>query len=117
MSHVTVNASSGPNQIGTATVPNTVGQTLQQAVSTLNGAGLRLIFVKVPTVSPASVGKVASEPWAVNVRDHLATADTYQYEDNVEGAKWQVTAREFDLVGSDDKWTIMIAVPPGPNAL
>jgi serine/threonine-protein kinase len=59
-SHVTVNVSSG-NQKETATVPNTVGQTLQQAVSTLNGAGLRLTFIKVPTSSPASIGKVVEQ--------------------------------------------------------
>jgi beta-lactam-binding protein with PASTA domain len=60
-SHVTVNASSGPNAREQATVPNTVGQTLQQAVSTLNGAGLRLIFVKVPVTTQASVGKVVEQ--------------------------------------------------------
>jgi serine/threonine-protein kinase len=60
-SHVTVNASSGPNAQEQATVPNTVGQTLQQAVSTLNGAGLRLIFVKVPVTTQASIGKVVEQ--------------------------------------------------------
>jgi serine/threonine-protein kinase len=60
-SHVTVNASSGPNAQEQATVPDTVGQTLQQAVSTLNGAGLRLIFVKVPVTTQASIGKVVEQ--------------------------------------------------------
>jgi beta-lactam-binding protein with PASTA domain len=61
MSHVTVNASSGPNQNEQASVPNVVGQQLRQAVSTLNGAGLRLIFVKVPVTTRASVGKVVEQ--------------------------------------------------------
>jgi beta-lactam-binding protein with PASTA domain len=61
LSHVTVNASSGPNAKEQATVPNTVGQTLQQAVQTLNAAGLRLIFVKVPTSTPSSIGKVVEQ--------------------------------------------------------
>jgi serine/threonine-protein kinase len=60
-SHVTVNASSGPNAEEQATVPDTAGQTLQQAVSTLNGAGLRLIFVKVPVTTQASIGKVVEQ--------------------------------------------------------
>jgi beta-lactam-binding protein with PASTA domain len=60
-SHVTVNASSGPNAKEQATVPDAVGQELQQAVSTMNGAGLRLIFVKVPVTTRASVGKVVEQ--------------------------------------------------------
>jgi serine/threonine-protein kinase len=60
-SHVTVNASEGPNAKDEATVPDTVGQTLQQAVSTLNGAGLRLIFVKVPVTTQASIGKIVEQ--------------------------------------------------------
>jgi serine/threonine-protein kinase len=61
MSHVTVNASSGPNGKQQATVPNAVGQALEQAVSTMNGAGLRLIFVKAPVTTRASVGKVIEQ--------------------------------------------------------
>lgn len=61
MSHVTVNASSGPHAKQEETVPNTVGQTLDRAVSTLNGAGLRLIFVKVPTTSRAAVGTIVEQ--------------------------------------------------------
>jgi beta-lactam-binding protein with PASTA domain len=61
MSHVTVNASSGPNAKEQATVPNAVGQQLEQAVSTMNGAGLRLIFVKEPVTTRASVGKVIEQ--------------------------------------------------------
>lgn len=61
MSHVTVNASGGPHANQQETVPNTVGQTLDRAVSTLNGAGLRLIFVKVPTTSRAAVGTIVEQ--------------------------------------------------------
>jgi serine/threonine-protein kinase len=61
LAHVTVNVSSGPNASQQATVPNTVGQQLQQAVQTLNGAGLRLIFVKLPVTTRAQVGKVVEQ--------------------------------------------------------
>ena len=57
-SHVQINVSSGPGDKPKITVPNVVGQTLQQALSSLNGAHLRLIFVKVPVTSRAQAGKV-----------------------------------------------------------
>lgn len=61
LSHVTVNVSSGPGEKEQKSVPDTVGHTLDQAVSTLNAAGLRLIFVKLPVTTRAQVGKVVEQ--------------------------------------------------------
>jgi beta-lactam-binding protein with PASTA domain len=60
-SHVTINASSGPGQKEQETVPDASGQTLQQAVSTMQGAHLRLIFVKVPVTERTQVGKIVDQ--------------------------------------------------------
>jgi len=60
-SHVTVNASAGKGTGPQARVPNVVGQTLQQAVSTLNGAHLRLIYLKRPVSSQTQAGKVVEQ--------------------------------------------------------
>ena len=60
-SHVQINLSRGPNNNPLVSVPNTVGQTLQQAVSTLNAAHLRLIYVKYPVTSRAQAGKVVQQ--------------------------------------------------------
>lgn len=60
-SHVTVNVSSGPGEKEQESVPDAVGQSLDQAVSTLNAAGLRLIFVKLPVTTRAQVGKVVEQ--------------------------------------------------------
>jgi beta-lactam-binding protein with PASTA domain len=60
-SHVQINLSRGPNNNPSATVPNVVGKTLQDAVSTLNGAHLRLIYVKYPVTSQAQAGKVVQQ--------------------------------------------------------
>ena len=43
------------------TVPNAIGQTLEQAVSTVNGAHLRLIFLKLPVTSRTQAGKVVQQ--------------------------------------------------------
>jgi len=59
-SHVTVNASSGPGD-HQKDVPDTTGQTLDQAVTTLDKAGLRLIFVKLPVANRAQAGKVVEQ--------------------------------------------------------
>jgi beta-lactam-binding protein with PASTA domain len=60
-SHVQINVSRGPSNNPNESVPNVVGQTLQQAVSTLNGNHLRLIYLKYPVTSPAQAGKVVQQ--------------------------------------------------------
>ena len=60
-SHVQINVSSGPGDKPKVGVPNVIGQTLEQALSSLNGAHLRLIFVKVPVTSRAQAGKVVQQ--------------------------------------------------------
>jgi len=59
--HVQINVSKGPNATTDETVPNAVGQTLDQAVSTMNGAHLRLIYVKFPVTSQSQVGKIVQQ--------------------------------------------------------
>jgi beta-lactam-binding protein with PASTA domain len=60
-SHVQINVSKGPNAGTDVTVPNAVGQTLRQAVSTMNGADLRLIFVRFAVTSESQTGKVVQQ--------------------------------------------------------
>jgi beta-lactam-binding protein with PASTA domain len=60
-SHVQINLSRGPNNNALVPVPNVVGQTLQQAVSALNAAHLRLIYLKYPVTSQAQAGKVVQQ--------------------------------------------------------
>ena len=60
-SHMQINVSRGPNATTDATVPNVIGQTLTQAVSTLNSAHLRLIYLKYPVTSQTQAGKVVQQ--------------------------------------------------------
>jgi beta-lactam-binding protein with PASTA domain len=60
-SHVQINISKGPGTKPDVTVPDTIGQSLTQAVATLNGAKLRLIYVKLPVTSRAQAGKVVQQ--------------------------------------------------------
>ena len=60
-SHVQLNISRGPNNNPLQSVPNVVGQTLQQAVSTLNGAHLRLLYLKFPVTSQSQAGKIVQQ--------------------------------------------------------
>jgi len=59
--HVQINLSRGPGDKPDVSVPNAVGQTLTDAVSTLNATGLRLIFVKLPVTSASQIGKVVQQ--------------------------------------------------------
>lgn len=60
-SHVQINVSKGPHATSDVTVPNTIGRTLSEAVSTLNAAELRLIYVKLPITSRAQAGTIVQQ--------------------------------------------------------
>jgi beta-lactam-binding protein with PASTA domain len=60
-SHVQINVSRGPNNNPLESVPNVVGKTLQEAVSALNAAHLRLIYLKYPVTSQAQAGNVVQQ--------------------------------------------------------
>ena len=60
-SHVQLNISRGPGQKEDEQVPNVIGRTLTDAVSALNGAKLRLIYVKFPVTAASSIGKVVQQ--------------------------------------------------------
>jgi beta-lactam-binding protein with PASTA domain len=60
-SHVLVNISTGPGNKPQETVPDVIGKTLQQALSAINGAHLRLIYLKYPVTSQSQAGKVVSQ--------------------------------------------------------
>jgi serine/threonine-protein kinase len=59
--HVQLNLSRGPGQKPDVQVPNVVGRTLTDAVSALNAAKLRLIYVRFPVASQSEVGKVVQQ--------------------------------------------------------
>jgi serine/threonine-protein kinase len=60
-SHVQINVSSGPGDKPQERVPSVIGQTLSQAVSSVNGAHLRLIYVKFPVDSKSQAGKIVQQ--------------------------------------------------------
>jgi beta-lactam-binding protein with PASTA domain len=60
-SHAQINISRGPNDNALVPVPNVIGKTLPEAVSGLNAAQLRLIYVKYPVTSRAQAGKVVQQ--------------------------------------------------------
>jgi serine/threonine-protein kinase len=60
-SHVQINISSGPGDKPQEQVPSVIGQTLQQAVSSINGAHLRLIYVKFPVDTRSQAGKIVQQ--------------------------------------------------------
>ena len=60
-SHVQINISKGPGTKPDVSVPDTIGQSLTEAVTTLNGASLRLIYVKLPVTSRAQAGKIVQQ--------------------------------------------------------
>jgi eukaryotic-like serine/threonine-protein kinase len=60
-SHVQINLSRGTNQNPNEQVPNVIGRTLDEAVSAMQGANLRLIYVKSAVTSRAQAGKIVQQ--------------------------------------------------------
>jgi serine/threonine-protein kinase len=60
-SHVQLNISRGPGQKEDVQVPSVIGRTLADAVATLNGARLRLIYVKFPVTTSTQTGKIVQQ--------------------------------------------------------
>lgn len=60
-SHVQINLSTGPGTKTEEQVPNVVGQPLQAAVSAMQGAHLRLIYLRFPVTSQGQAGKIVQQ--------------------------------------------------------
>lgn len=60
-SHMQINVSSGPGDKPKEQVPNVIGNSLQQALSSINGASLRLLYVKFPVTSRSEAGKIVQQ--------------------------------------------------------
>ena len=60
-SHVQINVAIGPGTKPMETVPNVIGKTLKDALTSINGANLRLIYLKFPVTSQAQAGKVVQQ--------------------------------------------------------
>jgi len=58
---VQVNVSRDPGQKPDLAVPDVIGSTPTDAVTTLNGSQLRLIYVKLPIASPGEIGKIVQQ--------------------------------------------------------
>jgi serine/threonine-protein kinase len=60
-SHVQLNLSTGPGTKASEHVPNAVGQTLKGALAAINGAHLRMIYLKMPVTDRSQAGKVVQQ--------------------------------------------------------
>ncbi len=60
-SHLQINLSKGPNAATNEQVPDVTGQTLTHALSSVNGANLRLIYLKLPVSSKSQAGKIVQQ--------------------------------------------------------
>ncbi|HET7128620.1 MAG TPA: PASTA domain-containing protein [Gaiellaceae bacterium] len=59
--HVQINASSGPGNKPQAQVPNVIGKSLNEAVAAMQGAHLRLIYLKFPVSSKEKAGEIVQQ--------------------------------------------------------
>jgi beta-lactam-binding protein with PASTA domain len=60
-SHVQLNLSTGPGTKTPEQVPNVVGRTLKGALAAINGAHLRMIYLKMPVSDRSQAGKIVQQ--------------------------------------------------------
>ncbi|WP_291393158.1 methyl-accepting chemotaxis protein [Devosia sp.] len=60
---------------------------------------------------PALVGTAVAEPWALEATTALQTADTFSSTGEAAGQTWKMNARRVDLPGTEQAWTVVVAVP------
>jgi hypothetical protein len=60
-SHVQINLSRGPHDNPPQNVPNVIGKTLADAVSSIQAAHLRLIYLRYPVASQPQAGKIVQQ--------------------------------------------------------
>jgi beta-lactam-binding protein with PASTA domain len=60
-SHMQINVSRGPGDKPSEQVPNVIGQSLDQALASINGANLRLLYLKFPVTSRSQAGKIVQQ--------------------------------------------------------
>lgn len=78
LSHVQINISSGPGNKTMETVPSVIGNKLPQAVSALNAAGLRLIYVRYAITDKSKAGTIVQQtPLAGSRAPHNAQVLVY----------------------------------------
>jgi beta-lactam-binding protein with PASTA domain len=59
--HMQINISSGPGDKPREQVPNVIGGSLDQALAAINGAHLRLLYLKFPVTSRSEAGKIVQQ--------------------------------------------------------
>ena len=59
--HVQINIAIGPGSKPMETVPSVIGKSLQDALAAINGAHLRLIYLKYPVTTQSQAGKVVQQ--------------------------------------------------------
>jgi beta-lactam-binding protein with PASTA domain len=59
--HVQINISSGPGDKPKEQVPNVIGGSLQQALASINGTHLRLLYLRFPVTSRSRAGKIVQQ--------------------------------------------------------
>ena len=60
---------------------------------------------------PKLIGTPATESWALDAAKALESSDTYSSTGEAAGQTWKMTARTANLPGSDQNWSVIVAVP------
>jgi beta-lactam-binding protein with PASTA domain len=60
-SHMQINVSRGPGDKPSEQVPNVIGGSLDQALTSINGANLRLLYLRFPVSSRSQAGKIVQQ--------------------------------------------------------
>ncbi len=86
-----------------------IGGTVPMGTGFMGVINQKNIWVVNP--DPTLVGTPITEDWAIDATEGLQAADTYASTGEAAGQTWKMTARKVDLPGSEQSWSVIVAVP------
>jgi methyl-accepting chemotaxis protein len=86
-----------------------IGGTVPMGTGFMGVINQKNIWVVNP--DPKVVGTEVKEDWAVGATTALQSSETYSSTGEAAGQTWKMTAQKIDLPGTDQSWSVIVAVP------
>jgi methyl-accepting chemotaxis protein len=86
-----------------------IGGTVPMGTGFMGVINQKSVWVVNP--DPKVVGTAVKEEWALPAVAALQSSDTYSSTGEAGGQTWKMTAHKVQLPGTDQTWTVIVAVP------
>ena len=86
-----------------------IGGTVPMGTGFMGVINQKNVWVVNP--DPAMVGTPITEPWAIGATQALQQADSFSSTGEASGQTWKMMAQKVQLPGTNQTWSVVVAVP------